>query len=105
VVTLLKLELNPNLATLGLTVSLLIYLFLQFTKEIITINYFTLYYPSIYLIVLYKILWYLSIFIFLQCSIIIVNNKYDEKESNKVFLIQVALILLSEGWAMLESFK
>lgn len=98
-----KIEPNQNIATLGLISSIIIFLLLNLTKSYVTIDYITRVEPNIYLIVAFRVIWYLSMFIFLQSAIIITNGKYDERESNKIFLLQVGLILFSEFWAMLES--
>ena len=103
-----RVEVNPNLAVLGVAVSVLSYWALFFTKNNISVSSpYEVINP--YIVSIYKTIWYLSFFIFLQSVIIIVNGEYNKKESNYLFWVQIIIIFLSE-WAnivqsIMQSFK
>jgi len=93
----------------GIGASILILCSLWFTQSLITVNdvfldkidYSKANYP---LIITYRISYYLSIFLFLQCSIIFISGEYNKIDSNILFWLQLTILLLSEGGALIQSF-
>lgn len=94
---------------IGVGGSIFVLCLLWSTQSLITINsvyldkidYRNANYP---LIITYRISYYLSIFIFIQSAIVFINGEYNKKESNALFWLQLSILILFEGGALIKSF-